>query len=127
MKKKNKNHKKKLSWIGKNSGRRIEKLETGSKREDKQGKGLFNLLPPRALQQVALRLEYGSKKYGPNNWNNGIQQSKLLDSALRHLIQFMKGDTDENHLVASACNILQMIEQSEKIKEGKLNKHINDL
>ena len=113
--------------LSKGKNPNIEKLNSGAHRERKEGKGKFNLLPFRALQQIALRLEEGSKKYGPKDWNKGIPQSMLLDSTLRHLVQFMKGEKDENHLVASATNILQMVEQQELIKEGKVDKSINDI
>jgi len=107
--------------------RKIEKFSTGSHRENKEGKGRMDLLPSRALIQIAKRLELGAKKYSAKDWDKGIPQSLLLDSTLRHLLQYMSEQKDENHLVASATNILKMIEQEEKIKEGKLPKGLNDL
>lgn len=102
-------------------------LKTGAHREDKNGKGKFNLLPPRAIKEIANRLEIGSKKYGDKDWSKGIPFSMLLDSALRHQFQYLAGKNDENHLSAAITNLLQMLEQEELIKEGKLKKELNDL
>jgi len=111
----------------KGENRKIKKLSTGSHKEDKEGKGRMDLLPCRALIAISKRLEEGAKKYSARDWDKGIPQSMLLDSAMRHLLQFMKGENNENHLVACATNILQLIEQEEKIKEGLLSKDLNDL
>ena len=120
MKKEEKHHKKKK--------RKMEKLDSGSHREEKNGKGRMDLLPSRALIEVSKQLERGSLKYGAKDWlKGGIPQSNLLDSTIRHLLQYMSKQNDEDHLVASATNILQMIEQEELIKEGKLNKKLNDI
>ena len=95
--------------ISNNSG--IKTLPTGTHREDKDGKGRFDLLPSHAIKRVAQRLEMGAKKYGDNDWKNGIPSEMLLDSALRHIFQYKEGKLDEDHLAAAVTNLLQIMEQ----------------
>jgi hypothetical protein len=95
--------------------------------EDKTGKGRFDLLPPRAITRLAVRFEEGAKKYSDRDWEKGIQFSSLTSSALRHMFKYLKGDKDEDHLIAVAWNILAIAEQEELIKEGKLTSLLNDL
>jgi len=92
----------------------METLKTGAHREDKEGKGRCDLLQPRALLKISKRLEQGSKKYGDRDWDKGIPQNLLLDSAFRHLLQYMAGENKEDHLSSCITNLLQMLEQQEK-------------
>lgn len=109
-----------------NTGSKEEKnhkqYATGAHREEKDGKGRFDLLSPRAIKRVALRLEYGARKYGDKDWDNGLPINTLLDSALRHIFQYMEDKNNEDHLAASVTNLMQAIEVEEKIKEGKIKK-----
>jgi len=94
--------------------RKILKLKTNSHREDKNGKGRFDLLPSKAIKRVAQRLEIGSLKYGDRDWDKGIPSEMLLDSALRHIFQYKDGRVDEDHLAAAVTNLLQMMQQEGK-------------
>lgn len=87
------------------------KLPTGAHREIKDGKGRCDLLPPKALLRIAKRLEYGSKKYGDRDWDKGIPSNMLIDSAMRHLLQYMARENNEDHLAACVTNLLQLLEQ----------------
>lgn len=106
---------------------KIDKFKSGAVRENNEGKGKYVLLAPRAIKRVALRAEYGSKKYSSRNWEKGMPNSRFLDSALRHLFQYMEGKNSEDHLAASCWNIMAIMEQEEKIKEGKLSKEFDDV
>ena len=79
---------------------------TGAVRDIAEGKGRYDLLPWEAIHEVALHCEQGAKKYGERNCERGIPIHSLLDSALRHLSQYMQGATDEPHLRAAAWNVL---------------------
>ena len=48
----------------------------------------------------------GCEKYGENNWQKGIPAKNYINSALRHLFKYMRGDKDEPHDRAFAWNIL---------------------
>lgn len=91
----------------------IKKLKSGSHREDKKGKGRCDLLPAKALLRVSKRLEVGARKYEANDWDAGIPKEMLIDSALRHLLQYMSDMKDEDHLSASVTNLLKLMEQEE--------------
>jgi hypothetical protein len=65
--------------------------------------------PYTAILELAVHFEDGARKYGDNNWRKGIPASRYLDSAIRHYLKHMRGDTDEPHHRACAWNILCMI------------------
>ena len=100
------------------SGERTQ-FETGAVRDMHEGKGRMDLLPMSGLIELSKHCEEGAKKYGEHNVDKGIPQHSLCDSAMRHLIKYMRGDKDENHLRAAAWNIMwalnQEIEHPEQI------------
>jgi Domain of unknown function (DUF5664) len=112
--------------IVRDSGQRQE-FETGSRRDTREGKGRYDLLPPHAIFLIARQLEEGAKKYGERNWEKGQPLSRFMDSALRHLFKHLAGHKDERHDVAAAWNILAMIETSHRIEAGQLPDSLNDL
>lgn len=59
-----------------------------------------------ALLEVSIHMEEGAKKYGERNWEKGIPVSRYIDSACRHYLKHLRGDTDERHDRACAWNIL---------------------
>ena len=89
------------------------KLESGAHREVKDGKGRYDLLPPKAIHRVALRLEFGAKKYGDRDWDKGLPKQNLIDSCLRHIFQGMNNQNNEDHFAAAVTHLLQLMEQEE--------------
>lgn len=61
------------------------------------------------MLEVSKHYEDGAKKYSENNWKKGIPLHSFLDSAVRHLLQYLRGDTDEPHDRAFVWNILGAI------------------
>ncbi len=61
---------------------------------------------PTMLLEVAKHFENGAKKYAENNWKLGINAKRYIDSAVRHGLKWMRGDTDEPHDRAFCWNIL---------------------
>ena len=94
----------------KDSGERTE-FSSGAVRDMHVGKGRFDLLPWYAIHEVAKHCEEGALKYGERNVDKGIPLHSLLDSAIRHLVKYMHGETDEPHLRAAAWNVLWALEQ----------------
>ncbi len=94
----------------KDSGDRTQ-FTTGAVRDMHEGKGRLDLMPLTAILEVSKHCEQGAKKYGEHNVDKGIPQHSLCDSAMRHLIKYMRGDDDENHIVAAAWNLLWAVEQ----------------
>lgn len=93
----------------KDSGNRRE-FNTGAVRDMAEGKGRMDLLPWSAIIEVSKHCENGAKKYGEHNVDKGIPTNSLCDSACRHLAKYLDGQTDEDHLLASAWNLLWAIE-----------------
>ena len=58
------------------------------------------------LLNVAKHFEDGAKKYGEYNWQKGIPTHCYIDSAVRHYLKFLRGDTDEPHDRAFVWNIM---------------------
>ena len=99
------------------SGNRRE-FKTGAVRDMPDGKGRMDLLPWAAIIEVSKHCENGAKKYGEHNVDKGIPTSSLCDSAARHLAKYLDGQTDENHLLAAAWNLLWALEM--RIKKPEL-------
>lgn len=110
----------------KDSGAR-EAFPTGSVRDTRSGKGRFDLLPTRALRQLAQHFENGAKKYGDNNWLKGQPLSRYMDSALRHIFAHLEGKRDEPHAVAAVWNLMCLIDTEQRVREGLLPKELLDL
>ena len=98
------------------SGERTE-FQTGAVRDMHEGKGKMDLLPWAAIIEVSKHCENGAKKYGEHNVDKGIPTSSLCDSAMRHLAKYLDGQTDEDHLLACAWNVLWAIQMRCKMPE----------
>lgn len=110
----------------KDSGARQD-FSTGSKRDTRDGKGRFDLIPTYPLRRLAKHYENGAKKYGDRNWEKGQPLSRYLDSCLRHLIGVLEGLEDEDHASAVAWNIFAYVATCQWIEEGKLPAELDDL
>ncbi len=61
-------------------------------------------------------LEFGAKKYSPDNWKNGLNQEEILESMIRHLTELLdqvkKGepgldsDSGLTHMGHIQCNAM---------------------
>ena len=96
----------------------IRVAATGAKRDDRAGKGRYDLLPPLGVKAVALRFELGAERYGDRNWEKGQPLGWFIDSAMRHGFREMAGDTDEDHAAAAAWNWLCYLETKMKLNAG---------
>lgn len=61
---------------------------------------------PEMFLEVAKHFEEGAKKYGENNWQKGIPVNCYIDSAIRHYLKWLRGDTDEPHDRAFVWNLM---------------------
>ena len=102
----------------KDSGDRTQ-FNTGAVRDMHTGKGRMDLLPVTAIIELSKHCENGALKYGERNVDKGIPQHSLIDSGMRHLVKYLRGDVDENHLVAAAWNIMWALNQ--EIEHPELN------
>ena len=97
----------------KDSGNRRE-FESGAVRDMQEGKGRMDLLPACAIIRLAKHFENGAKKYEERNWEKGIPTHSFIDSAIRHLMKYLDGATDEDHLCAAAWNCMCCMWTEEK-------------
>jgi len=109
----------------KDSGAR-QTWDTGSRRDTREGKGRYDLIPWEIIDADARYLELGAKKYGDRNWEKGQPLSRYLDSACRHLSKFMMGRRDEPHLLAVRWNIAAYLWTLNRIKNGDLPEALDD-
>jgi len=90
------------------SGER-QQFGSGAVRDTTTGKGRFDLLSPELLFRLSKWAELGSMKYSDRNWEKGMPISRCCDSALRHLVKYLDGWDDEDHLAAVAWNCMAMM------------------
>ena len=83
--------------------------ENGGMREPSTGKGAYEMVSPFALERIAVWYELGARKYADRNWEKGIPFGRLIQSGLRHMIRWMKGDRSEDHLAAVCWNVMAMM------------------
>ena len=113
-------------FVLKDSGER-QSFDTGAVRDTQTGKGRFDLLSPFALMRVARVAQKGGMKYTDRNWEKGMPVSRFLDSALRHIFQYIMGMSDEDHLAQAAWNIDAAMHMEEMVIRGRLDPSIIDL
>jgi hypothetical protein len=102
-------------WVTKDSGKR-EEYDSGMVRDTQEGKPRYDLLVPSGvpyahqfLTRVANLLARGAEKYSDRNWEQAAGSAELdrfQSSALRHLMQWVTGETDEDHAAAVVFNLL---------------------
>ena len=95
-------------------------MEEGRKNDT--GKLRFDLLPVRALEQVAEIYTYGATKYDDNNWRRGLQWGRVFGALMRHMWAFWRGeDVDEEsglpHLAHAAWGCLTLLDYMETHRE----------
>jgi len=115
-----------VNYITKDSGER-EEYDSGMKRDTQKGKPLFELMLPKdipyedqMLTRVAELLARGKEKYGERNWElarGKEEMDRFKGSAMRHMMQWLCGEQDEDHAAAVIFNVLAY--ETIKTKGGK--------
>lgn len=115
-------------FVTKDSGKRAE-FASGMRRDIQDNKPRFDLILPAdqpynetLLYRWAALLERGRIKYGERNWekaNSTEELDRFKASALRHFVQAVSGETDEDHWAAVVFNINAVV-----YLEGKIQKDI---
>jgi hypothetical protein len=77
----------------------------------------LSLISPLALAYLSRVLDFGAKKYAPHNWRKGIDQSRLISAALRHILAYNAGEnldleTGLPHMAHAMCCCMFALEQS---------------
>jgi hypothetical protein len=87
-------------------------------REVDSSKPAFDLMLPNGVEyneqmltRFATHLAKGAQKYSPRNWELGIGVKELeraKASALRHMMQWLADEVDEDHAAAIYFNVMQV-------------------
>lgn len=84
-----------------------------------EGKPPLSLISRTALEEEAKVLAFGATKYGTHNWRKGMDFSRLVDAALRHIYAFADGEdkdkeTGLSHLAHARCCLAFLLEYEGK-------------
>lgn len=100
----------------KDSGKRAQMGDTAMVRDTNEDKPRFDLLIPdgipyeeQFLYRWAMLMARGAEKYGAKNWEQGeypVAYWRAQESALRHMMQWIAGEPDEDHAAAIAFNVM---------------------
>lgn len=107
--------------------RDMKRFATGAIREEKGGKGRYDLISPVFERVLAAVLEDGAAIHGDRNWEKGLPLSSLLDSLRRHLNQILLGEDDEDHLGHFAWNAMAFVHMVCMVRSGALPPGVDDL
>ncbi len=92
----------------KDSGKRQE-FAGGMVRDVEEGKVDYSLVFDGPMfERWAAHLTEGAKKYDKRNWMKACDEEtkqRFRSSAIRHFVQWLRGDTDEDHAGAVFFNV----------------------
>ena len=77
---------------------------------------------PTMVLELSVHFEQGANKYTEDNWKRGIPVNCYIDSAIRHYLKWLRGDTDERHDRAFVWNIVCCIWEVEHNGKRKTDK-----
>lgn len=92
---------------------RIQVTLAGKKFDtDKVDVGLLSSI---AVIEIARVMTFGKRKYDAHNWRKGIQYSRLLSAALRHIFAYLGGESIDlesgiSHLAHACCCLMMILE-----------------
>ena len=108
------------------SGKRKE-FVTGAVRDSAEDKPRPDLISPYAQWRKGEWLRLGAIKYAERNWEKGMQFSRCIASIFRHVLQYMMGMTNEDHLAAIAVNAEFLMHYEKMIEMYKLPATLDDM
>ena len=82
------------------------------------GKAEYGLIPPHALNELAMVLTMGAKKYDRDNWRHVPDaERRYFDAMERHIWAWKRGEvidpeSGRNHLAHAACCLFFLYEHS---------------
>ena len=76
-----------------------------------EGKPQWSLVDFESLEDLVRVLEFGANKYSPNNWKKGLDNTKIIDSMLRHVFAYLRGEDKDpeselSHIGHIMCNAM---------------------
>lgn len=104
-----------------------QEFSTGAQRDSQEGKSRPDLISPVFLDRLGTLLAKGAEHYGERNWEKGMPLSRFLASAMRHLLQTIDGQEDEDHAIQCAFNLMGYVHTQHRIKAGLLPAELDDM
>jgi len=102
----------------------LKTYESGMLREDKGYKIDFTLAVDGPMfERYAIHMTNGAKVHGARNWMQAKGVAELIDfqaGAFRHMVQYIRGDTDEDHAAAIIFNLNGAELCKEKLRRASL-------
>lgn len=83
------------------------------------GKNRLELIPVSGIEGIGRAMTFGAKKYAAHNWANGFDYSRLIGSAMRHLLAWMSGQDKDSESGLShldhlgACVVMLIAHETE--------------
>ena len=108
------------------SGKR-QQFATGAVRDAAADKPRVGLISPVALERLGEWLGEGAKKYDDRNWERGIPIQRSVESLFRHLLAYMDGRWDEDHMAAVMCNAMFIMHTEAMIARDVLPPELGDM
>lgn len=71
--------------------------------------GILKVDMQTAILEVSKQYEDGARKYNERNWEKGIPLHCYIDSGIRHLLKYVRGDNDEPHERAFMWNMFGLL------------------
>jgi hypothetical protein len=116
-----------VAGLSDSGAREADRAGGAAVREPEGERGDFTLLPFEAMRVLAAHFTKGGVKYGdPHNYRKGLRLTRCLSSALRHLMQYAAGMSDEDHLAAAGCNVVMALQLRADIEAGRLPTSLDD-
>lgn len=113
--------------MNKNKDTNKEIFSTGAQRDSQSKKPRPDLISPFATMRKGVVMQTGASHYGERNYEKGMPISRCVASANRHLLQFIMGDTSEDHVAQLGINADFIMHYQEMIKLGLLPKELDDM
>lgn len=96
-------------------------MENGIKYDEEKLR--YDLIPNEVLEQLAIILTHGAKKYKPNNWKFVEPKDRYYAAMMRHIEAYRKGyrkdsDSGEHHLShALTCLMFLLYKEMNPVKQ----------
>ena len=107
-----------MQYETKDSGKR-QSYPSGMRRDTAESKPRFDLIPVMPLKRLAELYARGAAKYGDRNWelaNSEEELQRFKASGLRHMYQWLNGETDEDHAIAVVFNLFAYLTIEERLR-----------
>lgn len=105
----------------------MAEFDGGGVRSSDDGKPMFDMLlvshleyDEQVLTRAALRMAEGAETYGARNFEKFADSDALercKSSLLRHVFQYIAGETDEDHLAAVVCNAVILSSVEKRVRD----------